>query len=53
MMMMMNCFVEWLTDETRLVLFPACASVRDPSWIFGILRVGIEPVENLGSGLVK
>ena len=28
MMMMLNCFVLWLTDETRLSLFPAGAIVR-------------------------
>ena len=30
MMMMMNCFVVWLTDERRLALFPAATIVRDP-----------------------
>ena len=30
MMMMMNCFVVWLTDERRLALFPAGTIVRDP-----------------------
>ena len=29
-MMMMNCFVVWLTDERRLALFPAGTIVRDP-----------------------
>ena len=26
----MNCFVLWLTDERRLVLFPEGTIVRDP-----------------------
>ena len=30
MMMMMNCFVVWLTDERHLDLFPAGTIVRDP-----------------------
>ena len=30
MMMMMNCFAVWLTDERRLALFPAGTIVRDP-----------------------
>ena len=30
MMMMMNCFVVWLTDEMCLALFPARTIVRDP-----------------------
>ena len=30
MMMTMNRFVVWLTDERRLVLFPAGNIVRDP-----------------------
>ena len=30
MMMMMNCFVIWLTDKGRLALFPAGTIVRDP-----------------------
>ena len=29
MMMMMNCFLEWLSDENRLALFPAGTIVRD------------------------
>ena len=29
-LMMMNCFVVWLTDERRLALFPAGTIVRDP-----------------------
>ena len=29
-MIMMNCFVVWLTNEKRLVLFPAGTIVRDP-----------------------
>ena len=29
-MMIMNCFVVWLTDERRLALFPAGTIVRDP-----------------------
>ena len=29
MMMMMNCFVVWLTNERRLALFPAGTIVRD------------------------
>ena len=28
--MMMNCFLVWLTDETRLALFPDGTIVRDP-----------------------
>ena len=32
MMMMMNRFVVWLTDERRLVLFPAGTIVRDPRY---------------------
>ena len=28
--MMMNCFVVWLTEERRLALFPAGTIVRDP-----------------------
>ena len=28
--MMMNCFVVWLTDEMRLALFPAGTIVRNP-----------------------
>ena len=28
--MMMNCFVVWLTEERRLALFPARTIVRDP-----------------------
>ena len=27
---MMNCFVEWLTDERRLALFPAGTIFEDP-----------------------
>ena len=30
MMMMMNGFVVWLTNEQRLVLFPAGTIIRDP-----------------------
>ena len=30
MMIMMNCFVVWLTGERRLTLFPAGTNVRDP-----------------------
>ena len=30
MMMMVNCFLVWLTDEKRLALFPAGTIVRDP-----------------------
>ena len=30
MMMMMNCFVIWLTNQRRLVLFPAGTIARDP-----------------------
>ena len=30
MVMMINCFMVWLTDERRLVLFPAGTIVRDP-----------------------
>ena len=29
-MMMMNCFMVWLTDERRLALFPAGTTVSDP-----------------------
>ena len=29
-MMMMNCFLVWLTDERRLALFPSETIVRDP-----------------------
>ena len=29
-MMMMNCFVVWLTDKRRLALIPAGTIVRDP-----------------------
>ena len=30
MMIMMNYFMVWLTDERRLTLFPAATIVRDP-----------------------
>ena len=30
LLLMMNCFVVWLTDERRLALFPAGTIVRDP-----------------------
>ena len=30
MMIMMNYFVVWLTDERRLTIFPASTIVRDP-----------------------
>ena len=30
LMMIMNCFVVWLTDERRLALFPARTTARDP-----------------------
>ena len=30
MMMMVTCFVVWLTDERRLALFPAGTTARDP-----------------------
>ena len=29
-MMIMNCFVVWLTDEKRLALFQARTTIRDP-----------------------
>ena len=32
MMMIMNYFVVWLTNERRLVLFPAGTIVRDPHY---------------------
>ena len=30
MLMMMNYFLVWLTNERRLALFPGCTIVRDP-----------------------
>ena len=30
LLMMMNCFVVWLTNKRRLALFPAGTIVRDP-----------------------
>ena len=30
MVMMMNCFVVWLTDKRRLAIFPAGTIVKDP-----------------------
>ena len=54
-MMVMNCFMVWFTDERHLILFPAGTIVRDPhhrkfptSHEQGL----IELVENLSSGLV-
>ena len=44
MMMMMNGFVVWLTNEQRLVLFPAGTIIRDPQ---------DEPAQKLSSGLVE
>ena len=38
MMMMMNRFVAWLTDERRLVLFPAGTIVRDPRYRESLTR---------------
>ena len=38
MMMMMNRFVVWLTDERCLVLFPAGTIVRDPRYRESLTR---------------
>ena len=52
MAMMMNCFSSRLTDERRLALFPAGITVRDPHH-GDTLREGLEPAQNLSSGLVE
>ena len=54
MMMMMNCFAVWLTDERRLALFPAGTIVRDPHHRESpTRRAEFEPAQNLSSGLVE
>ena len=49
MMMIMNCFVVWLTSKRRLALFPARAIVRDPDH----RESGFEDVQKLSSGFVE
>ena len=47
-------FVVWLTNERRLVLFPAGTIVRDPHHRESpTRRAGFEPAQNLSSGLVE
>ena len=49
-------FVVWLTDERRLVLFPArtiYCQRSSPSCISDSPRAGIEPAQSLNSGLVE
>ena len=56
MMMMMNCFVVWLTDEIRLALFPDGTIFRDPHHLESPTRTpraGFEPAQNLRSGFVE
>ena len=55
MMMMMNCFVVWLTDERCLALFPARSITTDPHplRISDTPRAGFELAQNLSSGFVE
>ena len=56
MMMMMIVFVVRLTDERRLVLFPAGTIVRDLHHLSptsNTPRAGIEPAQSLSSGFVE
>ena len=53
-LMIMNCFVVWLTEERRLALFPAGTIVRSlQSRISDTTLAGFEPAQNLSSGLVE
>ena len=55
-MMVMNCFMVWLTDERHLILFPAGSIARDPHHRrFPTSREQglIELAENVSSGLVE
>ena len=54
-MMMMNCFVVWLTDERCLALFPARSITTDPHplRISDTPRAGFELAQNLSSGFVE
>ena len=54
MIMMMICFVVWLTDERRLALFPYDHCQRSsPSQISDTTPAGFKPTQNLSSGLVE
>ena len=53
---LMNGFVVWLTNETRLVLFTDGIIVRDPHHRKSpkcTPRAGFIPVHNLSSGFVE
>ena len=54
MIMMMICFVAWLTDERRLAYFPYDHCQRfSPSRISDTTPAGFRPAQNLCSGLVE
>ena len=49
MIMMTNCFVEWVTDKRLQVLLP----LLQTSDISNMLQAGFEPAQNLSSGLIE
>ena len=55
MMMMMNCFVVWLTNQRCLVFISSQDHCQrsSPLQISDMLRSGFEPAQNLSSGLIE